>query len=259
MYTFARISKAWQQRAVALYRGVLVAALPLMLATAAAAEPEGQRLTGCAYDGDSRRLLYSEVHEQRWENGRNLGGSVTYFDSAGKQIAAKTLDYRNDPFVPIFRFEIPGQDYAEGITDNRDAVVMVRKSRERGEQTRRVDKKSSIAADGGVVHFVKANFQVLLEGKALSLRLPVAGHLDTYSVRVRHAADIELDRRPAVRFRIEHNSPLALLLDPVEMTYDRETQRMLQYSGTSNMRDPSTGDPYKKVRIAYYPGLARCE
>lgn len=231
----------------------------VLFAASVAAEPESLRNTSCAYDADSKQLLYSELHEQKVENGRPLDGSVTYFDPAGKQIAAKTLDYRNNPFVPIFRLEIPQQDYAEGINDNRDAVALFRKSRKHGEQTKRVIKKSSIAADAGVHQFVKANFKVLVEGKVLSLRLPVAGHLDTYSVRVRHAADLEFDSRPAVRFRIEHDSPLALLLDPVEMTYDRETQRLLQYSGTSNMRDPSTGDAYKKVRIVYYSGLMRCQ
>ncbi|MCI0354282.1 MAG: hypothetical protein L0099_04460, partial [Acidobacteria bacterium] len=122
-----------------------------------------------------------------------------------------------------------------------------------------VKKSAAMAADAGVVQFVKANFQALLEGKALSLKLPVAGHLDTYSVRVRHAADLAVDSRPAVRFRIEHDSPLALLLDPVEMSFEKETQRLLEYRGTSNMRDPSSGDAYDKVRIAYHPGVTRCE
>lgn len=250
MHTFAMTFKVWKR---------CTAALALLVAAAAAAASENRRFTGCAYDPDSKGLLYAEVHEQRVEGGRNLAGTVKYFDSAGKEIAVKTLDYGNDAFVPVFRLEIPQQSYAEGITDNRDAVVMFRKSRERVEQTKRTNKKSPIAADAGVVQFVKANFQSLLEGKAVSLRLPVAGHLDTYSVRVRHAADLEFDSRPAVRFRIEHDSPLALLLDPVEMTYERETQRLLEYRGTSNMRDPASGDAYKKVRITYHAGAVQCQ
>lgn len=51
----------------------------------------------------------------------------------------------------------------------------------------------------------------------------------------------------------------AAALNPVEMIYDRETRRLLEYVGTSNMRDLSSGDAYKKVRIVYSSGRVPCQ
>ncbi|MGH8630187.1 MAG: hypothetical protein ACREU7_05410, partial [Burkholderiales bacterium] len=68
----------------------------------------------------------------------------------------------------------------------------------------------------------------------------------------------ELAGRAAVDIIIEHDSVLSFVLDPVHLFYDRETSRLLEYRGTSNMRDPSTGDAYK-VRIGYLPETARCQ
>ncbi|MGH8454708.1 MAG: hypothetical protein ACRESW_09170, partial [Nevskiales bacterium] len=218
----------------------------------AAAEPGTQHHTGCAYDLNSGRLLYTEAHVQRWEGDRNLGGTVAYYDPQGQQIAAKTLDFSVDPQVPVYRLEIPDQRYTEGITDHRDTIILARASRDGGQQSKRINRKSPIAADAGTLQFVQTNFEALLKGEVLRLRLAVASRLDVYSVRIRRAMENEADGQPVVRFRIEHDSPLRLLLDPVEMTYDRQSRRLLEYRGTSNMRDSSTGDAYT-VRITYTP------
>ncbi|MGH8530541.1 MAG: hypothetical protein ACRETN_11995, partial [Nevskiales bacterium] len=100
-----------------------------VILTAAAAEPQTLQNTGCAYDPGSGRLLYVEAHEQRWQDGRNIGGTISYSDPQGQRIATKTLDFNADPFVPSYRLEIPGQDYTEGIAASGGKFRLTRQRR----------------------------------------------------------------------------------------------------------------------------------
>jgi hypothetical protein len=219
----------------------------LIFTTSAGAAP--LHFVGAAYDIDSGKLLYREVHDVTIENGRAVRGSTVYVDAGGNQIARKTADYQPDPYVPVFAFEIPGLKYEEAITGNGDAVVMTRKTGGKLREAR-VAKKTPMAADAGLLNLIADQFPTLLEGKSLKLTIAVVARLDRFTVRLRRIDDIQFAGRPAVRFQLEHDSPLRLLLNPLVLTYDPETRRLLEYRGQSNIRDPKTGNPYE-VRIDF--------
>ena len=217
-----------------------------------ASEPEVHRFYGYAYDLGSNHYLYTEVHEQRVDGDRWLGGTITYYAADGSLLGKKTLDFTNDPFVPVYRLDLVAHGYAEGIADNREAVEMIkREDSGKAEQKKRVDKNPHMAADSGFHVFIRAHLPELLRGDKVPLTLAVAGELDTFNFRIKRIADTTFQGKPAARLKVKLDSLLSLVADPLELTYEPDTGTLLEYRGITNIHDPVTGNPYN-ARIAYY-------
>lgn len=231
---------------------VFALALLTLAATASAGEPQALRFYGYAYDLQTNRYLYTEVHDARVDGERWLGGTITYYAADGALIGRKTLDFANDPCIPIYRLDLVAHGYAEGITDNRDAVAMIKRAEaDQPEQSKRLDKNPSMAADSGFHSYIRAHMPQILKGDTVPLTLAVAGELDTFKFRIRRAADTRFEDKPAVHLRVELDSFLRLMADPLELTYEPGTGKLLEYRGISNIHDPVTGKPYN-TRVAYY-------
>lgn len=209
-----------------------------------------RRFYGYAYDLKTDRYLYTEVHRQTVAGGRWVGGTIEYFAADGRRIGGKTLDFSDDPFIPTYRFEMPGLDYVEAITDSRGPITMRRQKGDRV-ATEQLPKREPMCADSGFHSLLVDRFGALMAGQTVAFRMAVAGSLDAFKFKVRRIDDTRFEGRSAVRFRVDLDSLLGLLVDPLVLTYDPQTRRLLEYRGLSNVLDPSSGDAYV-VRIAYY-------
>ena len=229
---------------------LLAALLVLVAAPLHAAEPT--RFYGYAYDLKTNAYLYTEVHAAQIENGRWLGGTIDYYTPQGEKLAHKTMDFRNDEFVPVFRTEMLRSGYMEAITDNRESVVMERREgKGKPVAQKRIDKVSPMCADSGFHSCLRAGFPDLMAGKTLRFTLAVAGSLDSFRFRARRAGETTFDGRKAVKIVVEPDSLLRLLAGPLELIYEPGQRQLLEYRGISNIHDPATGKPYS-TRIAYY-------
>lgn len=226
----------------------LIAALSLLLATAAQAET--QRFYGYAYDLKSGAYLYTEVHAQNIENGRWQGGTIDYFNAKGEKLGHKTMDFRNDEFVPVFRLDL-AYGYMEAITDNRGPVLMERREKKNGKvETGKLDKASPMCADSGFHSCLRSHFAELQAGKTVKFTLAVAGSLDSFRFRAAKVADTTWQGIKAAHFKVEPDSLLRLLAGPLELTYEPTQRKLLEFRGISNIHDPRSGKPYD-VRIIY--------
>ena len=106
------------KRFVALVRaGSTAASIGLCLAVTGLSAHANVRIIGYVTDADTQRYLYTEIHEQTLApDGAVRQGLTTYHDAQGREIARKTLDYRNHRTVPVYRMDIPALRYAEGIS-----------------------------------------------------------------------------------------------------------------------------------------------
>lgn len=228
---------------------LLVAVLVLVLGAEAHAA-EVRRFRGYAFDLDSDRYLYTEVHEQTWDNGRWTAGRIRYYQPDGSLLGDKQLDFRANPSVPVFRFEMAPQQYLESITAVQGGDVALRKvvSGKVRQQTLALD--ADTAADSGFHNYLLDRFDALLGGQTLAFRFIVAGNLDAYRFRARRVGETAFDGRTAVRLRVEPDSMLRYLVDPLELLYDARTRELLEYRGISNVHDPATRKAYT-ARIVY--------
>jgi len=213
---------------------------------------QAEVVLGFARDAGSQRFLYTEVHDfQRGPDGEVQTATTRYYDPQGREMARKSLDYRANRYIPIYKMEMPAQRYSEGISSNGDAVVVFKQ--DQGKETRKsLARESGLeAADSGFNQLLLDQLPQLRKGESVSFKLIVAGNTDRYRFRARKVADVKVEQEAGVQLRVEPDSLLRLLVDPIDIVYDAKGTRLLSYVGVSNVIDPSTGQVYKQVRISY--------
>jgi hypothetical protein len=209
-------------------------------------------IVGFARDAATQRFLYTEVHEfTRSADGKVLTAQSRYHDAQGREIARKSLDYRANRYIPIYKMEVPAQRYVEGIRANGDPVVVFKRDGEREELKRLAREPGLEAADSGFNHLLMDQLPRLLQGQTVSFRLIVAGQADSFRFRAMQVGETTVDQTPAVKLRVEPDSLLRLLVEPLELVYDRQGTRLISYRGISNIIDPQTRQAYKQVVITY--------
>lgn len=225
----------------------LLLALPLP-ATAAV-----ERFCGYAYESKGGAYRYTEHHAQRIEDGRWLGGTIEYVAADGSLIGRKTLSFEAHPMIPLYRLELFGGRYVEGIDKvAADHVVALRKEFDQAETRReKVAYSEPASADSGFHALIRANLPALLKRERKPFLFIVAGALDAYRFRVRRVDDTTFAGRTAVRLLAEPDSLLRWLVKPLDLTYDPDSGQLLEYRGPTNLRDIK-GDGYD-VRISFFP------
>lgn len=213
-----------------------------------------ERFYGYAYDLDTNKYLYTEVHVQRYQGDHWLGGTQTYYAPNGTEIGQKVLDFSEDPYIPLYRLDLKNIHYSEGINKiTADRVYMFRQdSGEASPQRGSVKRKKNMAADSGFDTLIKAHFALLLRGKSFEFPLVVAGKLSDYNFTVSRLKDGTFEGKKAVRFKVGLSSMLHYIIGkPLILTYDPQTKKLLEYRGISDLYNPKTHEPYH-VRIDYY-------
>jgi len=230
--------------------GLGIGLLLCSLGAAAEAGAHVERFYGYAYDLNSDRYIYTEVHEQHWQDGREQTATIRYVDPEGNTLGKKFLDYRQDYFVPVYELSLPDLDYEEGIRAAGEDIEMFMRDGDR-QKRKSIDKPESVTADSGFHHYLQAHFEELMAGETIKFTFVAAGNLGDYSFRAKRIDDSEFEGKPAVRFKVEAASLLRLVAPKLILSYDPDSQRLLEYRGPSNIQNPETGKVYD-ARIAFY-------
>lgn len=225
------------------------AALLLLAGTAQAAESV-RRFYGFAYDLDSGRYLYTEVHAQRFEQGRWLGGIIDYYAPDGSRLGRKTLDFSADPYAPQFHLEQnDGSLYA--LASQAGGLELQRRDGTgKPLQRKWVSGAGLLCADAGLLNLVDRRLNELRAGDLLRFTLLLPSNLDSFRFKVHKVAEPLIDGHKVIQVELEPDSLLRLLTGPIELTYSPEEQRLLELRGPSNIHDPLRHTSYR-ARVIY--------
>ncbi len=227
------------------------AAALLLSAMALGAHAEGS-FYGYAYDLDSGKYLYTEVHSPQFEGGKEVASTIRYYTPDGKEVGKKTLDYRADAYVPKFRFDLPGEGYAEAITANGQTIDMLKISGKGKEKRKSIARAEGLnAADSGFNHAVQDHLAQLVKGETVNFKFAVAGQLDSYRFKINKVGMGTFEGKPAVKLLVQADSLLRFVAPDLNLLYDADAKRLLEYKGVSNIHDPATGKAYN-ARIVYF-------
>lgn len=229
---------------------MLATALAVAVAPAGAGEVVNH-FQGLVHDLDTGKFLYTEHHEQREVDGQWAGGTTDYVFPDGTRFGRKTYDFTGDRFVPVYRLELVAEGYVEAIESNGDRIGMSRQRPGGEAERKRVDRNGPVAADTGLPRLLVAHWDSLMRGEKLKFRIAAPSRLDTFKFKARRIADTTFEDRPAVQFQVEMDSMLNMFIGPLVFTFDAEQRRVKEFRGTTNIRNPATGDDYK-VRISYF-------
>lgn len=210
--------------------------------------------SGTAYSLDNpQQLLYCEKHRLQRRNGEPYRRTVSYFDASGKLIAKKENQYFSNPAAPDFRLQDLRRHYHEQARYKDDGsllLILQEDSAAEEQKTRLTDLPENLVIDAGFDEFVRRHWQSLLSGKEVSFSFASAARQDLVNFRLEKTS---LDERQLVLSMRLKSRLLAWLLDPIELTYERDSQRLLRYRGLSNIMDNSGNTYLADIRYEY-PG-----
>jgi hypothetical protein len=214
---------------------------------------QAAKVTGQVRDASTQGLLYTEVHEQTLAaDGSVQTALTTYLDPQGREIGRKVLDFRANRTVPRYRMDLPTQRYAEGITEVGSDVAVFKLDQGQEQRKRLPLAKGRVAADSGFNQLLLDQMPAIKAGETVAFVLIVPGKADQYQFRARKRSEPSPPSEAArLRVTVEPDSLLRWVVSPIELVYNMEGTRLLQYTGLSNVLDPATGQVYPRVQIQY--------
>ena len=211
-----------------------------------------QRVVGVAVDMTNGRFLYTEVHDQVLGTDGAVSIAVTTYHGAdGREFARKTLDYRQNRTVPAFRLDQPQHRYSEGLRLLGDVAEVFKVDQGKEKRSQIQLGSGAVAADSGFNQLLIDAMPRLRQGETVNFRLIVAGQTDQFKFRAKALGEGRVEDEAALRLKVEPDSLLRWLVDPLELAYGLQPARLLDYRGVSNIINPDTGEVYRKVRVHY--------
>jgi hypothetical protein len=206
-----------------------------------------------AFDVEDGSELYTEAHFEVWRSGIHESSIVEYRSPGGELLAKKTLRYDHRRLLPTMRFE-DVRSGAEELTRwaGKRYVVGCRESRNDELETSTLRLPKLSAADAGFDKAVRKHWNQLARGEALTFGFAVPAKLDYFNLTLEKTDVVERDGRKLLQLEMSpSNLFLNLVVEPVVLLYDTETQTLVEYLGRSNIR--TSDGSVQDARIVFAP------
>lgn len=220
--------------------------------------------TGTAYavseENESDRVLYVEQHRIFQDSqGAYVSGEVVYRSAAGDVLATKELDFSSRQTLPELRFEdLRTNSTFETRNHLNASSALVKLSHYEGtsSDTSKVDIENlnRSVVDAGFDLFVSKHWENLLEGKRVKLDFLALTRASFYEFYLQK--DKVLDDQVVIKLK-PSSFLLGLVMEPVVLTYELASKRLLRFEGLTNIekvvKGKAKGENYI-ARIEYvYP------
>lgn len=191
---------------------------------------------GVAYEADSEQLIYTEVHQDLFENELHVSTSTDYYDAQKQLIAQRKLNFRRSRIAPDFHTKDLRTGYEEGAQKIDDTHVRLyfRVNAASPITEKTIAVPAPMVIDGGFNQYIKAHWEELQLGQVLTFHFTVSARLDYFTLRaVKTSSELH-----QVSITVEpENALIRWLVDPIVIHYDPSTHRILSYEGKSNIAD----------------------
>ncbi|TGK25547.1 hypothetical protein EHQ05_11605 [Leptospira yasudae] len=92
--------------------------------------------------------------------------------------------------------------------------------------------------DGGFDYFIKVYWDALLAGKTIRFRFLVPVEKDSFAFSVSKTKIGDYKGKPALFLRMKiDNALFSVFVKPIDMVYDMDSKRIMEYRGTSNINN----------------------
>lgn len=195
---------------------------------------------GRAYDAETEQFLYLEKHTITLDQeGNYASSSVQYLDEKGDVFASKKVSYDANPTAPSFTFFDYRTDSQISVQNKVESIKLTSKvgSIETIENVN-VEKPSGLVVDAGFDRFIYENWENLLQNKDISFAFLAISRAMFVSLDVSEKSR----SNDSIVYVVEpSNFFLSLLVDPIELTYNIESQRLTRFQGLTNIAKSKDG------------------
>lgn len=205
---------------------------------------------GYAYELESGKFIYKETHAEKFEKGKHIETLTKYLNSENVLIGERKLDFSKSQTKPDFITTDLRTGYKEGATVNGNTVrLFVKPSSKESLKEKTIIVPEPFAVDGGFNFFIKENWSALMEGKTIEFNFTVSSELTYFLLRARKEKE-DLVKNEKVKIIVEPGNVVARwVTDPITITYNKTTKRIIVYEGKSNQSN-NYGKNYN-ARLVY--------
>ena len=192
---------------------------------------------GVARDPKNQRILYKEQHWIRFSELLPVERLVIYRCIDGTAFARKRVNYQPSAQAPAFEFVDARKGFVEGLRYKQNKAALWFRPPGTVPEKNAFLAVKNLVADAGFNEFIKLNWPKLRTGKALPLHFAVPTRLQAYKFNLKQIGESQFAGVPAVTYQLKIAGLLSLIADPIEVTYDKSSRRLLRFQGLSNLRD----------------------
>ena len=192
---------------------------------------------GIARDPENLRMLYKEQHWIRFSDLVPVERLVLYRCMDGTAFARKRVNYRPSVQAPAFEFVDARKGYGEGLRYKQNQAALWYRPPGTAPEKNALLAVKNLVADAGFNEFIRLNWLKLRAGKALPLQFAVPTRLQAYKFNLKQTTESLFAGAPAVTYQLKIAGLLSLIADPIEVTYDKASKRLLRFQGLSNLRN----------------------
>jgi hypothetical protein len=192
---------------------------------------------GLAKDPESQRNLYKEQHWIRFNQQIPVERLVLYRCMDGTPFARKRVNYQPSPQAPAFEFTDVRKGFVEGLKYKQAKPVLWYRPPGTALEKNILLAAPNLVVDAGFNEFIRINWSQLRSGKALPVRFAVPTRLQAYKFNLKQIGESQFASVPAVSYQLKLAGILSLIADPIEVTYDKTSKRLMRFVGLSNLRN----------------------
>lgn len=203
---------------------------------------------GTAYSIDGNNILYREQHTLTMNDGQPVERTTLYYDADNTLFAEKNNRYGAQPATPDFILTDDRYGYSESMEqDGKRWKVEYKEPKESGKKTLSKPDYTPVI-DAGFDEFVRANWDKLLNDDTVNFSFAVPSRLEWIDFRL--IPKSKKDGILQVEMRLKSRL-ISWLLDPVFLSYDIKSQRLLTYRGLTNIRSREGEGINAEIRYTY--------
>lgn len=180
--------------------------------------------------------LYRERHWTRYQDGRASERLVLYLCPNGTPFGRKHVDYRVSAQAPSFEFTDARSGYREGLRRIAGKASIWFHEARNGERSAAIT-ASRLVADAGFDVFIRSQWPALTSGQSVALSFAVPARLGSLDFKLRKVAQANIAGESAHVFRLSLGGWLGLIAPAIDVSYGKDSQRLLRFEGMSNLRD----------------------
>ena len=215
-----------------------------------------QRQEGRAYAASGSTLLYRETH---WLQGSPHAQSrlVLYRCADGTAFARKWMTPQGSPQTPDFTFDDGRDGYQEGVRgDGTARTVFVRASTQATPQAQALTVPPQAVVDAGFDAAVRAHWAALQGGEAVAFQYLLPSRQRLVPLKLQRTGAITWQGQPAQQLQMRLDAWFGFAIPAVTLVYASADQRLLQFTGTGNVRDRNGRYPQVRVEFPQAPEAA---
>jgi hypothetical protein len=212
-----------------------------------------QRQEGRAYAAVGSTLLYRESH---WLQGPPEAQSrlVLYRCSDGRPFARKWITPQGSPQTPDFTLDDGRDGYQEGVRGGAATrQVSVRASAQAPTFSRAIAVPPGAVVDAGFDAAVRSHWSALQAGQSVAFQFLLPSRQRLVPLKLQRTGAVTWQGQPAEQLQMKLDAWFGFAVPPVTLVYATADQRLLQFTGTGNIRDEKGRFPQVRVEFPAAP------